>query len=136
MASALEPRVRVAFVSGYLNTFYDSVGSLAHCVDNYVPGILNWVEMSDIAGLIAPRPLFVESGEKDRIFPVEASVSSVRSPDKWKKIPPIGWAILLPIGLLLVVLFATAVVLLAYVSVALSGLFTWLPAILIHAILR
>jgi dienelactone hydrolase len=78
-AAALEPRLRVAMVSGYLNTFRDSVGSLAHCVDNYVPGILNWAEMSDIAGLIAPRPLFVESGEKDRIFPLHASVESFRA---------------------------------------------------------
>jgi dienelactone hydrolase len=78
-AAALEPRLRLALVSGYLNTFRDSVGSLAHCVDNYVPGILNWAEMSDIAGLIAPRPLFVESGEKDRIFPVNASVESFRA---------------------------------------------------------
>jgi hypothetical protein len=75
-AAALEPHLRVAMVSGYLNTFRDSVGSLAHCVDNYVPGILNWAEMSDIAGLIAPRPLFVESGEKDRIFPLNGSVES------------------------------------------------------------
>jgi dienelactone hydrolase len=75
-ATALEPRVRAALVSGYLNTFRDSVGSLAHCIDNYVPGILNWAEMHDIAGLIAPRPLFVESGEKDNIFPIRASIES------------------------------------------------------------
>ena len=75
-STALEPRIRVALVSGYLNTFRDSVGSLAHCVDNYVPGILNWAEMHDIAGLIAPRPLFVESGEKDNIFPIAASIES------------------------------------------------------------
>jgi dienelactone hydrolase len=75
-AAALEPRIRVAMVSGYLNTFRDSVGSLAHCVDNYVPGILNWAEMHDIAGLVAPRPLFAESGERDRIFPVRASIES------------------------------------------------------------
>jgi dienelactone hydrolase len=75
-STALEPRIRVALVSGYLNTFRDSVGSLAHCIDNYVPGILNWAEMHDIAGLIAPRPLFVESGEKDNIFPIEASIES------------------------------------------------------------
>jgi len=75
-SAALEPRIRVALVSGYLNTFRDSVGSLAHCVDNYVPGILNWAEMHDIAGLIAPRPLFVESGEKDNIFPIAASIES------------------------------------------------------------
>ena len=29
--------------------------------------------MYDVAGLIVPRPLFVESGDKDDIFPVEAS---------------------------------------------------------------
>jgi dienelactone hydrolase len=78
-AAALEPRLRAAMVSGYLNTFRDSIGSLAHCVDNYVPGILGWAEMHDVAGLIAPRPLFVESGEQDRIFPVVASVESFRA---------------------------------------------------------
>jgi len=75
-STVLEPRIRVALVSGYLNTFRDSVGSLAHCIDNYVPGILNWAEMHDLAGLIAPRPLFVESGEKDNIFPIRASIES------------------------------------------------------------
>jgi dienelactone hydrolase len=75
-STALDLRIRVALVSGYLNTFRDSVGSLAHCTDNYVPGILNWAEMHDLAGLIAPRPLFVESGEKDNIFPIRASIES------------------------------------------------------------
>jgi dienelactone hydrolase len=75
-ATALDLRIRAALVSGYLNTFRDSIGSLAHCIDNYVPGILNWAEMHDIAGLIAPRPLFVESGEKDNIFPIRASIES------------------------------------------------------------
>ena len=32
--------------------------------------------MHDIAGLIAPRPLFVESGENDDIFPIHASIES------------------------------------------------------------
>jgi dienelactone hydrolase len=75
-AAAVDTRIRVSLVSGYLNTFRDCVGSLAHCIDNYVPGILNWAEMHDIAGLIAPRPLFVESGEKDNIFPIRASIAS------------------------------------------------------------
>jgi dienelactone hydrolase len=75
-ASALEPRIRAALISGYLNTFRDSVFSLSHCIDNYVPGILEWCEMYDVAALIAPRPLFVESGDKDNIFPVAASRSS------------------------------------------------------------
>ena len=64
--------------SSYLNTFRDSIMSVAHCIDNYVPGILNWAEMYDVAGLIAPRPLFSEAGERDTIFPIAASVASYR----------------------------------------------------------
>ena len=75
-ASALEPRIRAAMVSGYLNTFRDSIMSVSHCIDNYVPGILNWAESYDVAGLIAPRPLFAESGERDDIFPIAASRAS------------------------------------------------------------
>lgn len=81
-STALDARIRTALVSGYLNTFRDSIGSLAHCIDNYVPGILNWAEMHDLAGLIAPRPLFVESGEKDNIFPVRASIASFNEVQK------------------------------------------------------
>jgi dienelactone hydrolase len=75
-SAALEPRIKAAMVSGYLNTFHDSIMSISHCIDNYIPGILNWAESYDVAGLIAPRPLFAESGEKDNIFPIAASNAS------------------------------------------------------------
>lgn len=75
-AAALEPRIQAAMLSCSLNTFRDSILSLAHCIDNYVPGILKWAEMYDVAGLIAPRALFVESGTKDPIFPIDASRAS------------------------------------------------------------
>jgi dienelactone hydrolase len=75
-SAALEPRIKAAFVSGYLNTFRDSIMSLSHCIDNYVPGILNWAEQYDVAGLIAPRPLFSEGGDRDPIFPVAATRES------------------------------------------------------------
>ena len=71
-AAALDERIKVAVVSGYFNTFRDSIMSIAHCIDNYVPGVLRYAEMYEIAGLIAPRALFAESGTKDRIFPVDA----------------------------------------------------------------
>jgi dienelactone hydrolase len=75
-STALDPRIRAAFVSGYLNTFRDSIMSLSHCIDNYVPGILNWGEQYDVAALIAPRPLFSEGGDRDPIFPVAATRAS------------------------------------------------------------
>lgn len=72
-SSAIDDRIKVAVVSGYLCTFKDSILSIRHCIDNYVPGILNYCEMYDIASLVAPRPLFVEHGVKDSIFPIEAT---------------------------------------------------------------
>src|SRR5579872_6331086 len=72
-SGALEPRIKAAFVSGYLNTFRDCIMSVSHCIDNYVPGILNWAELYDVAGLIAPRPLFAEFGTRDPIFPIAGS---------------------------------------------------------------
>ena len=75
-SAALESRIRAVLVSGYLNTFRSSIMSLSHCIDNYVPGILNWAEMYDVAGLIAPRPFFSEGGDRDPIFPVAATRES------------------------------------------------------------
>ena len=52
------------------------------CPDNYVPGLLNVAEMPDVAGLIAPRALFCESGDRDPIFPRPAfdqAVAQVRA---------------------------------------------------------
>ena len=72
-SAAMDERIKVAVVSGYFNTFRDSIVSLSHCIDNYVPGILNYVEMYDIAGLVAPRGLFIESGTRDSIFPIAGS---------------------------------------------------------------
>jgi len=72
-AACLEPRLKAAYTSGYYNTFRDSIFSLAHCMDNYVPGLLRYAEMYDLVGLIAPRLFFVESGTRDSIFPVEAT---------------------------------------------------------------
>jgi len=77
-SAAMDERIKVSVVSGYFNTFRDSILSLSHCIDNYVPGILNYIEMYDIAGLIAPRGLFVESGLRDPIFPIHGSRAAVR----------------------------------------------------------
>jgi len=76
--AAVDRRVRAAVISGYFNTYRDSIISVSHCMDNYIPGILKYAEMHDIAGLIAPRALFAESGTEDSIFPVRATRLAVR----------------------------------------------------------
>ena len=75
--AALDDRVRAAVVSAYFNTFRDSIVQISHCPDNYVPGLLHDVELYDLAGLVAPRALFVESGENDRIFPIQGFTTAV-----------------------------------------------------------
>jgi len=53
-----------------------------------------------------------------------------------RRMPLWAWGVLTPLGLLVVGLMGTALVLLVYVSVALSGMFTWLPVLLVHTLLR
>ncbi len=72
-AAGLDQRIKASVISGYFNLFRDSIYILSHCIDNYVPGLLNIGEMPDVAALIAPRPLHIESGTQDPIFPVEAT---------------------------------------------------------------
>jgi dienelactone hydrolase len=69
-AAACETRIGVAVPSSYFCTFAGSIGSIYHCACNYVPGILRLGEMSDVAGLIAPRPFCAISGKDDPIFPI------------------------------------------------------------------
>jgi len=72
-AAALEPRIKAAVVSGYLNTFHDCILAMHHCIDNYLYDQVVVCEMPEIGGLIAPKPLLMECGEDDPIFPIAAS---------------------------------------------------------------
>ncbi len=74
--ACLDDRVAAAVVSGYFNTFSDSIFSIDHCVDNFAPGLANLFEMPDMCALIAPRKLFVESGADDPIFPSHAFMTA------------------------------------------------------------
>jgi len=69
LAAALDERVRAVAIYGYSNTYRDSVLARRHCLDNYIPGILRHAEMPELLALLAPRPLFLESGLQDPLFP-------------------------------------------------------------------
>jgi len=70
-SAALLPRISFAMPSCYFCTFKDSIMSIYHCADNYVPNLLCYAEMADIMGLFAPKPVVVVAGEKDTIFPIK-----------------------------------------------------------------
>ncbi len=58
------------------------------------------------------------------------------TPHAGRRVPPLAWLILGPVLALVAVLMGIVILGLIYVSAALSGLFTWLPVVLVHALLR
>ena len=53
-------------ISGYFYGFEDSLLHMSNnCDCNYVPGLWQAVDMGDVAGLIAPRPLLIETASRD-----------------------------------------------------------------------
>jgi dienelactone hydrolase len=76
-SAAHDPRIKVAGVSGYFNSWraYPMInGEL--CGSEVIPGLLRYGDHAEVAGLIAPRALFLEFGTNDPLFPLEASLSS------------------------------------------------------------
>ncbi len=77
-SACLDTRFRVAVISGYYSTFKDSLLAMHHCSCNFVPGLQRFGEMYDLIGLVAPRPVLVEAGTYDPIFPLPAVQASVQ----------------------------------------------------------
>lgn len=73
----LDERIKAGVISGYYGTFRDSILAMCHCACNFVPGLHAFGEMYDLVGLIAPRPVLVEAGDHDEIFPIGAVRRSV-----------------------------------------------------------
>ncbi|WP_424767228.1 dienelactone hydrolase family protein [Paenibacillus sp. sgz302251] len=71
VTAVLEARMHSVVLTGFTNAVKDSIFAVHHCIDNYTPGLLMHAELPELIGLIAPRPLFLESGDKDPIFPVD-----------------------------------------------------------------
>ncbi len=72
-AAALDDRIGAVMPGCSVAPYADSIGTIDHCSDNYLPGAYVHFDMPDIAGLIAPRPLVLVSGADDPIFPIEAT---------------------------------------------------------------
>jgi hypothetical protein len=49
------------------------------CGSQVLPGMLGALEHLDVAALVAPRPLLVESGTEDLLFPLAAARATVDS---------------------------------------------------------
>lgn len=67
-AAALDTRIRCAIISGYMYGYKASLLDMpTNCSCNFVPHLYEYMDMGDIAALIAPRPLLIETGADDNL---------------------------------------------------------------------
>jgi len=80
-AAACDERVTIAVASCSFCSFVGANGAIHHCDCNAIPGILEFGEFYDVAGLIAPRRLLLVHGRTDPLFPadeIERAVGRLR----------------------------------------------------------
>ena len=73
-AACIDERIKVTISSSSFCGFAEAWGSLYHCDCGYIPGILKYMDMPDMAVMIAPRPLIVVNGKYDHIQPFASAV--------------------------------------------------------------
>ncbi|HYT89897.1 MAG TPA: prolyl oligopeptidase family serine peptidase [Gemmataceae bacterium] len=68
LATALEPRLRAAVVSGALNCMQERVAVRYSCGAQIIPGLLQYGDVPETGGLIAPRPCLWQAGTRDALM--------------------------------------------------------------------
>jgi pimeloyl-ACP methyl ester carboxylesterase len=68
--AAADPRVTIAVPCCSYTNYVSPSGSRRHCPCNVIPGILDFGEYWDVAGLVAPRHLLTVNGREDPNHPV------------------------------------------------------------------
>lgn len=72
--AAVDERIQLGISSGALILHHRMWHStLIHCRCQYLAEIDGKLDYYDIAALIAPRPLLIQSGERDPIFPIQSA---------------------------------------------------------------
>ena len=68
-----DERIKVAVPCCSISTYRDSIAEVWHCSCNYIPRIAKYMDMGELASLIAPRKLLICNGELDPIFPLSGT---------------------------------------------------------------
>ena len=77
--AAVDDRVAASVVSGYFSSWAESHKMPWNmCGSQILFGMLGRLEHEDLGALVAPRPMLVESGTEDLLFPVATAAESVR----------------------------------------------------------
>jgi dienelactone hydrolase len=77
--AAVDARVAACVVSGYFSSWAESHKMPWNmCGSQILYGMLGSLEHEDLGALVAPRPMLVESGTEDDLFPFATAAESVR----------------------------------------------------------
>jgi dienelactone hydrolase len=71
-STCIDTRIKACVISGYFAEWRHSIHGMFHCACNYVPGLGQFGEIYDLAGLMAPRPVLIEAATRDPIFPIRS----------------------------------------------------------------
>lgn len=71
-AAACDERISVAVPSCSYTTATSPGGKIYHCDCNLVPGLLEWGDLYDVAGLVAPRWMLAVNGRKDKLHEADS----------------------------------------------------------------
>ncbi|MBE6903456.1 MAG: alpha/beta fold hydrolase [Ruminococcaceae bacterium] len=81
--AALDERIKAADIICYVNSFEKfAINRANFCGAQILPGLYNYLDVSDIAGLIAPRPLLIEMGLYDDCFYIEDTKAGFEKVEK------------------------------------------------------
>ena len=68
LTAAVEPRIRVAVISGALNVMQERLAQPYSCGAQIIPGLLQFGDVPEIGALLAPRPAVWEVGSRDGLI--------------------------------------------------------------------
>jgi dienelactone hydrolase len=81
LLAALDPRIKAAIDVGWMTSFGSNIRR--HVVNTvgltfHVPGLYRYLDLPDLAALIAPRSVMVINGSKDALFPADGVEKAFR----------------------------------------------------------
>jgi len=77
--AGLDDRIQCAVSVGWMSTLRALIKAhvVTHSFIHFLPGLANFLDLPDVIGCMAPKPLMVQQCERDALYPVEGMKESV-----------------------------------------------------------
>jgi dienelactone hydrolase len=78
--AGLEDRIQCAVSVGWMSTLRPMIQSHVetHSFMHFLPGLTHYLDLPDLIGCMAPKPLMVQQCTKDQLYPIEGMKESVK----------------------------------------------------------